>query len=131
MRKGSCLCGAVTFEAEPESHFHACHCGMCRKWGGSPLMAALCGPEVAFKGEVKRYQSSRFAERGFCPECGSHLFYYSIPGKIYVMPIGLFDDQDGLQMTGEIYVDEQPDHYRFANEVHRMTGAEFLASLKP
>ena len=90
-------------------------------------MAALSGPEVAFEGEVTRYRSSPIAERGFCPACGTHLFYYSIPGKLYVMPIGLFDDQSGFEMTGEIYVDEQPECYAFAGDRSRMTGEEFVA----
>lgn len=126
---GRCLCGAVTFETMVENHFHACHCGMCRRWGGSPLMAVMAGPDVAFHGEVTRYKSSKIAERGFCPKCGSHLFYYSIPARQYVLPIGLFDDQAGLTMTGEIYVDEQPQSYAFAGGHPRMTGAEFIAMI--
>ena len=130
MRKGKCLCGSVTFEAEVEPHYHACHCGMCRRWSGSPLMAAMAGPEVSFKGgEVTRYQSSKIAERGFCAACGTHLFYYSIPGRVYVIPVGLFEDQSGLAMTGEIYVDEQPESYAFAGDHARMTGEEFIKSV--
>jgi len=129
-RTGKCLCGAVTFEADVAPHFHACHCDMCRRWSGSPLMAAMAGPDVAFRGgEVRRYRSSKIAERGFCPTCGSHLFYFSIPAKVFVLPVGLFDDQSGLGMTGEIYVDEQPESYAFAGAHERMTGAEFVASV--
>ena len=127
MRTGSCLCGAVTVKAAPEPHFHACHCGTCRKWSGGPLMAAVCGQDAEIEGEVTRYQSSPIAERGFCPACGTHLFYYSVPAKLYVMPVSLFDDPSGLEMTAEIYVDDQPDYYAFAGNRARMTGAEFVA----
>lgn len=125
-RSGHCLCGAVHFEAEVEADFHACHCSMCRRWGGSPLMAVMAGPEVSFEGEVSRYRSSKVAERGFCPNCGSHLFYYSIPAVHYVIPVGLLDDQTGLNMSGEIYVEDQPDSYAFAGEHPRRTGPEFM-----
>lgn len=39
---GGCLCGAVRFSVEHvETHHHACHCGMCRRWsGGSAFFAA-------------------------------------------------------------------------------------------
>lgn len=128
-RTGKCLCGAVRFTAEAEDHFHACHCGMCRKWAGGPLLAAVC-PEATFEGgDITRYQSSPIAERGFCTACGAHLFYYSVPAGLYVIPIGAFDDQTGLEMSTEIYVDEQPGSYAFAGDRLRMTGEEFIAAV--
>ncbi|NIT13149.1 MAG: GFA family protein, partial [Candidatus Dadabacteria bacterium] len=50
---------------------------MCRKWCGGPLMAVNCGTDVTFEGEdnITVYDSSSWAERGFCSGCGSHLFY--------------------------------------------------------
>ena len=45
--KGSCLCGAVRFTAKNMSkEVGACHCSMCRKWGGGPFMEVDCGAEV-------------------------------------------------------------------------------------
>ena len=50
--KGRCLCSAVKFSAKNISNnVGACHCGMCRRWGGGPLMAVSCGTEVTFEGE--------------------------------------------------------------------------------
>ncbi|TNF86909.1 MAG: GFA family protein, partial [Gammaproteobacteria bacterium] len=75
---GKCLCGAVTYEAdEVETHIHSCHCSICRNWSGGPLLAAGA-KSVRFKGEenIKRYSSSDWAERGFCTQCGSNLFYH-------------------------------------------------------
>ena len=49
--KGSCLCGAVgVSSANPNNHVGACHCGMCRKWGGSSLMVIDCGSNIDFSG---------------------------------------------------------------------------------
>jgi len=55
----------------------ACYCGMCRRWGGGPLLAVDCGTSVRLTGEehVGVFASSKWAERGFCKQCGSHLFY--------------------------------------------------------
>ncbi len=75
---GSCLCGATLITAKSISkNVGACHCSMCRKWSGGPLMAVDCGTDVSFEGEenISVFKSSEWAERGFCNKCGSHLFY--------------------------------------------------------
>jgi len=59
--KGSCLCGAVSLSTTSMNpHVAACHCSMCRKWGGGPLLAVECESDVSFKGEenIGIYQSS-------------------------------------------------------------------------
>ncbi|MEQ9448085.1 MAG: GFA family protein, partial [Rhodospirillaceae bacterium] len=78
-----------------EGGFGACHCGTCRKWGGGPLLAVDCGEHVTIDGEenVSIYQSSDWAERGFCGKCGTHLFYRLTQQPFYVIPVGLFGDQ--------------------------------------
>jgi len=128
---GKCLCGAVHFVAEDvDPHVHACHCSMCRNWTGGPMQAAQVG-KVAFSGEehIKRYASSEWAERGFCAECGSSLFYCLKEPQIYVMSTGAFDDAEQFSLAGEIYIDEKPGGYDFAGDHPRLTGAEFMASI--
>ena len=76
--QGSCLCGAVGFSAENAAkNLGACHCGMCRKWGGGPAMMVPCADAVSFSGDenIGVFASSEWAERGFRTSCGSHLFY--------------------------------------------------------
>ena len=129
-RTGRCLCGAVTFRAMPKPRVEACHCEMCRRWGGTAFMVVDCGTAVAFEGgPIARYRSSDWAERGFCPACGTHLFYYFMPAGSYSMPVGAFDDQTELSFEREIYIDRKPDCYAFAGERKRLTEAEFLASV--
>lgn len=125
-RAGSCLCGEVTFEAETMPTLQACHCSMCRKWGGGAFMAVPC-TSAAFEGPVSRYGSSDGAERGFCKTCGSHLFFHSVGGPVHAVPIGLFDDQSELPFRAEIFIDDKPAYYEFANPTKKMTGAEFKA----
>jgi hypothetical protein len=129
-RTGKCLCGAVAVRATPEPRVDACHCGMCRRWGGTAMMVLQCSSDAAFEGgEVTRYRSSDWAERGFCPRCGTHLFYRFVPDDRYFVPAGLFDDQSGLSFESEIYVDRKPAYYDFAGDRKRQTEAEFLASI--
>ena len=128
---GQCLCGAVKFTAEDvDTHVHACHCSMCRNWTGGPMQAAQVG-NVEFSGEefIKRYASSDWAERGFCTECGTSLFYRLKEPEMYMMPTGAFDDADQFELAGEIFIDEKPSGYSFAGDHPRMTAAEFMASI--
>ncbi|AMO72059.1 GFA family protein [Sphingorhabdus sp. M41] len=127
---GHCLCGAVTIKARPvRPHVEACHCAMCRRWGGSAFLGVQCGPDVEIEGEdhVTRYASSDWAERGFCSQCGSNLFYRFTPADNYSFPAGLFDDLGGATMSEQIFVDEKPDYYDFAQKTVMKTGAEIIA----
>nr|WP_229680731.1 GFA family protein [Marinobacterium zhoushanense] len=111
-------------------HVGACHCSMCRKWTGGPLMAVDCGTEVKFSGEenISTYSSSDWAERGFCARCGSHLFYRLKQNGQYIIPAGLFDTAEALNFDHQIFIDEKPEYYAFANETKNMTGEEVFAS---
>jgi hypothetical protein len=126
---GGCLCGAVRYTArDVEPHYHACHCNMCRRWGGGPFLGVDAGA-VSFESEdrLRRFDSSEWAARGFCGDCGSSLFYHFKPEDRYVLCAGSFDDQDGLELALEIYVDQRPPGYEFAGERPAMTEAEVLA----
>lgn len=129
---GKCLCGAVRFQAEEvDTHLHSCHCSMCRGWSGGPLLAASVA-SVVFEGEekIKRYASSEWAERGFCSDCGTSLFYRLKEADQYILCMGSFDDQSVFKLVGEIYIDEKPPGYEFAGDHPRQTGEEFMASLQ-
>jgi hypothetical protein len=131
---GRCLCGAVRVAAQvPEAHFGACHCSMCRRWTGGPLLAVHCGTEVKFTGEeqIATYASSEWAERGFCRRCGTHLFYRLKQDGQYALPLGLLDEGPAWSFAEEIFIDEQPGYYEFANPTRRMTGAEAFAAFAP
>ena len=129
-KKGKCLCGAVHISATAMSkRVGACHCGMCRKWTGGPLLAVDCGSDVAFTGKesVSTFVSSEWAERGFCNKCGSHLFYRLRTQDRYIVPIGLFDTYEDVVFDHQIFIDEKPALYAFANDTKNVTGAEVFA----
>ena len=42
------------------------------------------------------------------------------------MPAGLFEDEENLVMDHQIFIDEKPEYYKFANETKEMTGAEVM-----
>lgn len=122
--KGKCLCGAVEVESPDHSEIGLCHCSMCRRWTGGPMFAVHCGPDVRFAGQAPaRYQSSDWAERGFCPTCGTHLFYHLLPSDEYILTAGLFQDRD-FTLSSEIFIDEKPAYYELKNDTRKMTGQQ-------
>lgn len=131
--EGSCLCGAVELQVTPTSHnVSACHCKMCKKWGGGPLLAVECEGDIEFSGEelIAVFDSSEWAERGFCSRCGSHLFYRLKEGGHQAIPVGLLKDQ-GWMLTEEIFIDAKPDFYSFSEDTKKLTGAELFALFTP
>jgi len=114
------------------NHVGACHCNMCRKWTGGPEFAIECESEnTRFEGEdnITVYNSSEWAERGFCKRCGSNLFYRLKETGLYAIPPGLFDDDDleDLVLAEQVFIDEKPAFYTFAEKTRELTGAEVLA----
>ncbi len=129
-KNGSCLCGKVTISIHPEKEvFDACHCGMCRKWGGGPNLTVSGGEKISMTGEefIQLYSSSDWAERGFCKNCGTHLFYHLKNTHFYNFGVGLFKDMDNFKFETEIYIDSKPSNYEFANSTEKMTEAQVIA----
>ncbi len=82
---------------------------------------------ISGESHISRFDSSEWAQRGFCSQCGTHLFYFLKPANHYHFPIGLFDTQADFNMTHQIFIDEKPGYYSFSNETQNMTGAEVFA----
>jgi hypothetical protein len=125
-----CLCGAVKITAEEiNPKFTVCHCQSCRTWGGAPFFALKCGTKVKIEGEdnIKVYESSSWASRGFCTECGTHLFYKFKATGEYNMPVGMFSNLKDLEMDMQYFSDMRPSYYCFSNETKEMTTDEIMA----
>jgi hypothetical protein len=79
--EGGCQCGAVRYRAQGEpSSVEYCHCSMCRRSAGAPVVvwATFPSADVTFPaGRPRRYASSAGAQRGFCARCGTQLTFQS------------------------------------------------------
>ena len=132
-RQGHCLCGAVKIVARQAGReLAACHCRMCRRWGGGPFMEIDCGTEVAIAGEqnITVYNSSDWAERAFCKKCGTNLFYRLKEAQQHIVSSEIFNEVE-LNFDHQIFIDEKPNYYVFSNETKNMTGAEVFAAYAP
>lgn len=109
--KGSCLCGAVTFEVAPPIIFYQyCHCSRCRKATGSRHGASLfikVAQLVYTAGEehVRRFElpDAKFLCNGWCDRCGSALPWLSRNGKYALVPAGAMDEDPGARPTRNIF----------------------------
>lgn len=127
--EGHCLCGKVSIRLHQAKRVvDVCHCAMCRRWGGGPFMG-MSGDSFEISGEddVTSYPSSNWAERAFCKNCGSNLWYRFTPTDHYSFTAGVFDIRDGIEIEQQIFVDEKPAFYDFSQETPMKTGAEIIA----
>ncbi|MEM9495071.1 MAG: GFA family protein [Pseudomonadota bacterium] len=128
---GQCLCGAVKFKATPkESEMGVCHCAMCQRWAGGVFMAVSCGVSVEIEDETQLgvYQSSDWGERCFCKVCGSTLFWRMRDGTNTAVSAAAFEDSANFAFTSEIFIDEKPSTYEFANVTKQQAGPEVIAA---
>ena len=105
---GGCLCGAVKFEIRgPLRSVTICHCAMCRRAGTSVGAYTACAPDrLAILGsELRWFQSSPIARRGFCATCGSQLFWEPNHGRHVSISAGAIDDRSRLVAGEHIFRD--------------------------
>lgn len=121
MLTGGCQCGAVRFRSEIEAATASiCHCRMCQKAFGSfyaPLVHTRAGTLVWTRAEPKRFRSSSFAERGFCPECGTPLTYETAEAVSIAM--GALDDPS---LVGPVVQDGIEAKIAYVDGLHRLSG---------
>lgn len=130
MHKGSCLCGAVSFDVSCElPPPDACHCVPCRKQSGH-FFVSTDVPRAALTvhgtENVSWYRCSEKVRRGFCSTCGSQLFWDPLLGKDWIgVAMGAFDLPTGTRIKMHIYVDDKGDYYDIADGApqHRQTPA--------
>lgn len=131
---GTCLCGSVNVSVElDKTTFDACHCSMCRRWGGGPALTIDGGKNISFTGKefITVYNSSDWAERGFCKNCGTHLFYRLKNSDYCNFPLGLLKDTEHFKFHMQIFIDNKPQNYEFANQTETMTEAQVIAKFGP
>jgi hypothetical protein len=113
--KGSCLCKNVRFEIIKFSpHVSNGHCSMCRKFHGAAFATygTVLEKDLTFTVEsdsLKIYRSSDIAERGFCGNCGSSLFYKFLDARgTCDIALGTLDDEPNIPVEAHIYYANKP-----------------------
>lgn len=110
--EGGCLCKAIRYRSTAApTRCVICHCDFCRKHSGAPCLAFVHFPVDAFtwiSGEPQRYRSSRYAERGFCPECGSTLCMHEevLENRVQVT-LGSLDEPECITPDDHVWTEDQ------------------------
>jgi hypothetical protein len=123
MHRGSCLCGAVSFDVEgtlpgPD----ACHC--CKQSGHFWASTDLPRDQVTVRGaeNLTWYRSSERVQRGFCSRCGSALFWDPIGKDKIAIAMGAFETPTGTRLDKHIFVAHKGDYYDIADGLPQHQG---------
>ena len=104
--KGSCLCGAVTFEATGTPTFFVFdHCSRCRKSSGS-----------AFKAAPIRKAPPGY-RRAFCAICGGPV--PTVDTEAVNIPAGTLDDDPPLLPQSHIFVAHKASWFEITDQLPR------------
>ncbi|GAB1319170.1 hypothetical protein MFIFM68171_09380 [Madurella fahalii] len=108
---GGCLCNALRYRADfPADHnfetgSSTCQCTQCRKQTGSLFFSyQTVTPSAAFQwispstSTLKLYQASPMAERAFCGDCGSFIYWKAKDSDRVSFTLGTVDP---LYLFGE------------------------------
>ena len=98
IKSGHCLCGAVTYEFDAEAVIWQghCHCESCRRACGAPIVSWFGVQKDVWRWTgtpPRQFNSSDWAERFFCADCGSQMAYRStkLPDEIHGLAATLDD----------------------------------------
>lgn len=99
-REGGCYCKRIRYSIEGESlNSGECLCRECQYISGGGANVVMIFPAEGFKitkGEVKKFAREDLefpVTRGFCQDCGTHLFSLSphLPTAV-IVKVGTLDD---------------------------------------
>ena len=108
---GGCQCGAVRYRlsAEPTGA-NICHCRMCQKASGGPMMAfggVRLSEFFVSSGAIATFSSSDIAERGFCARCGTPLTYRELGSDRVSVTLGSLDEPGAVAPLTQLGVESK------------------------
>lgn len=133
--EGGCLCGAIRYKSTVAPvRAVICHCSMCRRHSGAPALAFVHFPLEAFSWlneEPVRYRSSRFAERGFCPTCGSTItMYEKILADRVQVTLGSLDQPERVNPDDHVWTQEQIEWFEIRDDLPRFSASSDAVASK-
>lgn len=84
---------------------------MCQRHSGAPFLSFVHFPAAEFEWlgpEPTRFRSSQYAQRGFCPCCGSTLtMHEEILSDRVQIAVGSLDEPGRVRIDDQIWTDSQ------------------------
>ena len=121
---GSCECGRVTFSLSgtiPDVELG--HCSQYRKTSGHSWASVLVPDEqckITSDETLKWRRSSDSAQRGFCTDCGSSLFYKHDEENKIAVAVGALETPTDLGIERHIFVKDKGDYYQIPDHEHQL-----------
>jgi len=105
---------------------------MCRRITSGPFIGLGCHNRITITSDknLKWYDSSDWARRAFCENCGTALFYNLKGTEFYSVSSGAIDTPHTLGLAKEYFIDEKPEFYAFEGNRPRLTGEEVFAAFE-
>jgi hypothetical protein len=126
--EGGCLCGAIRYRIEgPRIDAGYCHCRLCQRSAGAPVLAWLTVPVEAFsytQGQPEVYRSSAHSQREFCNRCGTQLaFRRQRDARTMDITLGSLDDPMAVAPEYHIWRMSRIDWFETRDELPRYEDA--------
>jgi hypothetical protein len=122
MVTGSCLCGAIAFEADTIDFILHCHCSKCRKAQGGPFSTFAFVPDASFRllrgaESIVGHQPSPGFHRDFCGTCGSRAPHLAEGSQTWGVPAGLLDGDPGVRPALHIFTGSKAPWWEIRDEL--------------
>lgn len=125
---GGCHCGALRYRLTKAADSGYCHCRICQRTTGAPVLAWMHIPAGGFaltKGTPNVYKSSSWGERLFCGTCGAQLLYRdSDTPEVVDINVGCLDDPGAAAPACHIFTKDRIAWFDTADNLPRHRESE-------
>jgi hypothetical protein len=127
--QGGCLCGGLRYESQaPPLNAGYCHCRLCQRSSGAPVLAWVSFPADRFAyrtGEPKIFDSSPRGHREFCGTCGSQIAYRDAePAQTVDVNLATLDAPESVKPRCHIWTDGRIPWFDTLDELPRYAEGE-------
>lgn len=112
---GSCLCGAVRYEADDAFMYAGyCHCSQCRKFSGAAASPFGGIKETALRvtqgaSLIGAYEKGSDTTMHFCSRCGSSLYSRKPVSGLVHIRLGTLDETPSLPPQAHVHIASKAD----------------------
>jgi hypothetical protein len=120
---GGCLCGQLRYEGRDLIDAGYCHCRLCQRSSGAPVLAWATLKAAGFaytRGQSTAYSSSNNGLREFCAECGTQILFRDRrhPERVDVN-IASLDEPDQVEPHYHIWLESRIRWFEIDDELPR------------
>lgn len=119
---GGCLCGAVRYRVGRTRDAGYCHCRLCQRSSGAPVVAWMTVPADQFgyvAGAPQAYRSSARGIREFCATCGTPLLFRRPGSSTVDVNVATLDDPAAVRPAYHIWVESRVPWFEIGDHLPR------------